>query len=464
MVQISQGQNLGQHLHQELTINTSQIQSLNILAAPVMELQALVNQRLQENPVLEAVPSSNEESFDSVNEKMLADMIQIEASLGQEESVHYSSDQIATRQHFFDSLTVTASLNESLHNQLIMIDGDQDFISLISKIIDEVDKRGFLVATDESLSHEYAAPTALVIKAVKAIQAFDPSGVASRDLKDRLLIQLKHKGMNRSIAYKIVKFHLDDLAANKLPLIASALKLKLNQVNEAIEDIKSLKPSIVDDQVSEVEYIIEDVVIRIFRGEIKFEILNQKVPQVSINKRYQVMLENPITSAQDRAFIRAKMLGATELIKQLANRKSTMERVVAEIVTKQSAYFHKGNEFLVPLTMKEVATIIEVHETTVSRAVAGKYLRSPQGLVPLRIFFTGGAQVSSTSGDGDLAGIAIKAKITNMIENECKGKPLSDNKISQFLAEDGVKIARRTVAKYRESLGIPATTIRRQYK
>ena len=173
------------------------------------------------------------------------------------------------------------------------------------------------------------------------------------------------------------------------------------------------------------------------------------------------MLKDPNLSSEDRKFIKEKLNSALELMQQLANRKSTMELVVTEIINTQRNYFFQGNEALIPQTMKQVANAIECHETTISRTVANKYLRSPLGLVPLKMFFSAGSSLESTK--ADTTGIAVKSKIKTIIEDEDKTKPLSDAKIVKLLEIEGIKVARRTVAKCRESLGIQATSLRRQY-
>jgi RNA polymerase sigma-54 factor len=233
-------------------------------------------------------------------------------------------------------------------------------------------------------------------------------------------------------------------------------------LTKAIDEIKTLHPTIIQDRTTEAEYISEDVVVSIEGEEISFKIEQKRIPKITINPKYEQMLKDPNLSTEDRKFIKEKLANALELLQQLANRKSTMELVMNEIIRVQRNYFFQGNEAIVPQTMKQVAQAINRHETTVSRTVANKYLRSPLGLVPLKMFFSSGSSLVAT--ETDTTALAVKSKIKNIIDHEDKIKPLSDAKIAKILASDGIQIARRTIAKYRESLGIAPTTLRRQYR
>ncbi|MCK5834926.1 MAG: RNA polymerase factor sigma-54 [Lentisphaeria bacterium] len=455
------GQQLSVKQTQELTISSSQIQSLNILAAPLMELQVLVNKQLEENPVLELTSPSNEESLEFTSEKILNEMNLIESYSGSSEMVYQSTDQQSKRQHFFDSLTLEISLHEKLLQQLPFLDLSDELLSLTKKIILDIDERGFLTTSAEALASENDTCLKLTKQAMDTIKTLEPSGVGCVDLRDRLLTQLVQSGKKASLAYKVLDRHFENLGANRLPLICSDLKVSMELLNQAIAEIKELSPTIVQVETNEGEYISEDIEVMVRGEEISFTVLQKRIPKVSINPKYQQMLKDTSLSKPDRQFIKEKLNSAVELMQQLVNRKTTMELVVAEIIKTQRNYFFQGIEALVPQTMKQVAEAIDRHETTVSRTIASKYLKSSFGLVPLKIFFSAGSSFESS--ETDTTGAAVKCKIGSIIDEENKLKPLSDAKIAKLLEADGIKIARRTVAKYRESLGIQATSLRRLY-
>ena len=353
------------------------------------------------------------------------------------------------------------SLHEDLLNQLSFFDLPNDLSLLTKKIISDIDERGFLPTKVDALALENRTSISLTQAAMDVVKMLEPSGVGCFDLQDRLLTQLAQAGNKKSTAYKVLDLHFDDLDANRLPHICAEMKISMALLIEAIDEIKGLRPVIVQAHTSEAEYVSEDVEVLICGDEITFSVLQQRMPKVSINSKYQKMLKDETLSRNDRKFIKEKLDRAVELMQQLANRKTTMELVMGEIIKIQRSYFYQGNEALVPLTMKQVADVIECHETTISRTVANKYLRSPLGLVPLKMFFSSGSSLKSSH--LDTTGVAVKSKIKTIIDAEDRNKPLSDAKIAVLLKNEGITIARRTVAKYREGLGIQATSLRRQY-
>lgn len=455
------GQQLSIHQTQEQTINSAQIQSLNILVAPLMELQGLINKELEANPVLEQDSPTNEESLESTSEKILDEMNLIETYSGNSETIYQSSEQLARRQHYFDSLTLETSLHENLLNQLPLLQLSDDLFSLTKKIILDIDERGFLTTKSEDLALEYHTTTTRIQTAIQAIKTLEPSGVGCVDLRERLLVQLIQSGKKNTLAYKVLDHHFENLGANRLPLICEAMGITMAQINQAIHEIKKLQPTIVHENISEAEYISEDIEVIVVGEEVTFTVLQNRIPRISINSKYQNMLKDSTLSQEDRKFIKNKISSALELMQQLSNRSTTMELVMNEIIKSQRNYFFQGNEALVPQTMKQVAEAIDCHETTVSRTVANKYLRSPFGLVPLKMFFSAGSSLASAK--ADTTGTAVKSKIKSIIDDEDKHKPISDAKIAALLETEGIKVARRTVAKYRESLGVQATSLRRQY-
>lgn len=458
---LRQGQFTSQTLRQEQTLSAQQIQALNILAAPVLELNQLINQEMEANPVLEMEDNFREESLDATEDRLLDDALQLDSYADRGDVVYSSPEDEAKRQHFFDSLTSSISFEENLITQLRLHDLDESMLELCLHIVSEVDSSGYLITSDDELSEMTGKPVKEVKKAVKVVQQLEPAGVAARNLKERLLIQLKRSGYSSKDILAVVRDHLDDLGANRLPQICRKLHISMERLTEITEVIKTLRPSLDEASVSPVEYVQEDLVVKIVNGEPVVEMLNSRLPSLKVSSYYKKLVGDSNLSQEDERFIKTKITSALEFMKKIHNRQSTIEKIAGLLVKTQRQYFFEGEKALVPLTMVDVAEAIGCHETTVSRAVASKYLRCSFGLVPLRKFFS--SSVITVKDGEDVAGAAIKEKIRQIIANEESTKPLSDNKIAQMLENDGIKVARRTVAKYRESMGIAATSRRKKF-
>ncbi len=381
---LKQGQFTTQELRQELTLSAQQIQALNILAAPVLELNQLISQEMAANPVLDMEDNYREVSLEAAEEKLVGEALQLENSSGGGELYYNSPEGEARRKHFFDSITSTASFDEGLANQLRLMDLDKEMLRVCVAVIGEIDPSGYLVASDEEIAEAGDWNLKLVKKAVKTVQSLDPVGIAARNLKERLLLQLQRKGYRDTDLLKVVKEHLEDIAANRLPQICRKLRISMERLNEIIDVIKKLRPSLDETTINPAEYVQEEMIVKIENGEPKVELLNNRLPSLKISSYYQKLIDDQGLSAEDRRFIKAKISGAVEFMKKIHNRQSTIEKIANIIVRHQKRFFFEGDQALVPLTMSQVAEEIGCHETTVSRAVAGKYLRCRYGMVPLR--------------------------------------------------------------------------------
>ncbi len=476
-------------LRQEQQLAPHQIMSLEILTLPLLDLQARMNQELETNPALERVESAGEQLAGDPVEDMtasasaesdaaglaaekdeaIADLIQLDESW-QDYVPPSHARQVTTaddedrRRYFFDSLTSEKSLEDDLLEQLQMSDMPADIRELAELLIGNIDEMGYLRLKLEDLVAADSSDRVTMDKledALSAVQALDPPGIGARDLRECLLLQLERQGRYDCLAYKIVDKYLTEVSRNHIPQVAKALKVSTVAVYDAWKEIQQLQPrpgSAINN--SGIQYVLPEVTVE--KTDDGFEVIcnREYMPRVSIADRYLRLLEDPNTPDDIKAYIREKITSGKLLIKSLNQRQSTVQRITEVLLDKQREFFELGEESLKPLTMSEVAEIIGVHETTVSRAIANKFIQTPRGLYPLRNFFAGGFETE----EGDmLSSRSVKHMIQGMVAEEDPKKPLSDQAIVKLLQEEGVKVARRTVAKYREELGIPSSHLRRDH-
>ena len=463
-MQLGQGQYVSTELRQEQTLSAQQIQSLKILTAPLLDLGQLISQEMAENPVLEMEKDDREVSLEVAENKLFDEAIKLENSSGGSEVYYQSPEGEARRQNFFDSITTTESFTENIFNQLRLLELSDELLQACITIVGEIDSSGYLKLSNEELETLIGSST-VAKEAVKTVQSLEPAGVAARDLSDRLLIQLKRLDKKDKVTAQIIEHHLEDLAANRLPLICKKLRISMTRLEESLEVIRSLQPTIEGSTANSAEYVQEEILVKEKKGELVVETLNHKLPVLKISKYYKNLMEDQSLSAEDRAFIKSKINDAIEFMKKIHSRQTTIDKIVNIIIRRQRNFFFEGDKALVPLTMTEVAKEIGCHETTVSRAVSGKYMRCRYGVVALRKFFSTSVIPAKSNSDGeDMSGAAVKDKIREIINSEDIYKPFSDNKISKLLDFEGIKVARRTVAKYRESIGIAAASKRKKFK
>ena len=361
----------------------------------------------------------------------------------------------------FDSLTTESTLEEELLDQLRTCEVDPRMKEAAELIIGNIDETGYLRSSLDEIAATNFYDLETLDDALDLIQTFEPSGVGCRDLRECLLIQLRHMGEGESLAARLVDKHLDDLSRNRIPQIARQLNISTLHIYEAWDTIKGLRPrpgAAVGN--NDIQYVQAEVTVTREDGEFKVNCNRDYIPRISISDYYLNLLESPDVSTEIKQYVREKIMNGRQLMKSLSQRESTIEKISHVLVEKQFDFFEQGEDFLRPLTMGEVAEIIGVHETTVSRAIANKYIETPHGLMPMRKFFSTGFKTD----EGDvLSTNSIKYKIQTMIAEEDSKKPLSDQKIVEMLLADGLKVARRTVAKYREELNIPSSHLRKSH-
>jgi len=332
-------------------------------------------------------------------------------------------------------------------------------------LIGNLDSHGYLRASTEQIAQDLKIEPKLVEKILQLIQGFEPSGVGARNLQECLLIQLQQKNLSDPALFKIVQHHLEELAQGKYGKVAAALKLPVGRVQELADLLKELnpKPGSTYSSGDRIRYIVPDVIIERVADDFVILVNDSLVPHLTINKTYSTILKNKDHYAYDQAtriFVENKMNQALWLIRSIEQRRMTIYRVTEALLQKQLAFFRQGIMYLRPLTIKEVADAIGMHESTVSRAVSHKYVQTPHGLFEFKFFFSTGFH--TTRGESTSAE-SIKQLIVELLKNESPAKPYSDQKLTELLREKGVLIARRTVSKYREELGILSASQRRRY-
>lgn len=483
MAEPSQGMIQGNELRQEQTLTPQQLLSLDILYAPALELQQKVNQELDTNPILElAEPESDPEAAlpssagaetpelgserDDMEEE-LAKILQLTASgyASPSEAALPSGfdpeDEEERQAYLFNSIADEVSMQEQLLEQLRCSDASPELAGIAETVIGGIDESGYLkthpadIATGTGCSIEEAE------EAIRLVQSFDPPGIGARDLRECLRIQLQRLGKDSPELLDLVEHHLDEIARNKLPQLAKSMGIPLERLYSDIAEIKKLNPC-PGNLISDVRpvYLLPEVTVERDGDEFKVVADDSYIPRLRISKYYLKLLEDPATPDDVRSYIRAKITSGNGLMKSLEQRQKTIKRIADVIVAAQHDFFARGVEYLKPMTMQQVADKLGLHETTISRAIANKYLQTPRGIFEFKYFFTGGFQ--SKQGE-EISSRGVKEIIRDLVERENPASPLSDSKLTALLKERGLDVARRTVAKYREELGIQSSHLRRSF-
>jgi RNA polymerase sigma-54 factor len=466
-----------QSMRQEQTMSARQLQSLEILHAPIQELQLRLAEELAANPVLEAELPDNEISVGDPLSAVEApeagptgdDDAELDRLFDAADEWH---DQLPLpaeneagndpRDYLFHSLSHEVSLQEQLLAELNLAGADSRTGEIAAMVIGSIDDSGYLRTHPADIAMATGASEAEVERAVKLVQSFDPPGVGARDLAECMRLQLERRGEKDRRLFALLDGHLDDIARNRLPQVAKALRISMTELDRLLEKLRRLNPfpgAALSPAAS--GYVVpEAVIVRDENGTFNVRD-DRRLIRLHIPDRYFKMLEDSELDAEDRAYIREKIASARELIRALDQRESTIRALARVIAAGQHDFLEHGVEHLRPMTMRQAAEQIGVHETTISRAISGKYLETPRGVFEFKYFFSGGFQ---TEGGAAVSSRSVQDKIRQLVAAENADKPLSDEKLSRMLKEDGLDVARRTVAKYREEIGIPATHLRRRHR
>lgn len=485
-------QGLQLRLSQQLAMTPQLQQAIRLLQLSTLELQQEIQQALDSNPLLEQLDPNDEADDDNADDAHLRD----EPSTRDDDDPLDTRDALEQRE-MPDELPLDASWDEIYtagtpsgtgtdyqHDELPVFQGEttqtlQDYLmwqaeltpfsdtdlAIATTIIDAVDDTGYLTTSleeiRESLGDAHVVPEE-VEAVLKRVQRFDPVGVAARDLRDCLLVQLSQFAPDTpylSEARCIVDRHLDLLGNHDFRNLMRSTKLKEAVLKEAMQLIQHLDPRPgLSINTEESDYVIPDVLVHKHQGRWMVELNQDSVPRLHINQRYAA-LGSQVRNDSDSQFIRSHLQEAKWLIKSLESRNDTLLKVSRCIVEQQQAFFEQGAESMKPMILADIAQQVEMHESTISRVTTQKFLHSPRGIVELKYFFS--SHVNTEDG-GEASSTAIRALVKKLIAVENPAKPLSDSKLTTLLADQGIIVARRTVAKYRESLSIPPSNQRKQ--
>ena len=466
---------------QEQILAKHQIQSLEVLLTPLLELQEKIDQELNNNPVIEQEKSSveelagdplhseatnadNSEKSDN-DENDFTEILKIAESWHERGSFNnYNSspsDVQNKRDYMFNSLVEQPSLQQQLLEQLSLTECSPELAQTAEFVIGSIDGIGYLTTHPADIAMAAKCDMKKVKEAIKLVQSFEPPGIGASDLRECLLIQLKRRQQQNPQLRELISNYLEEIGRNHLPQVAKAMHISIEELSSLIAQLKELSPLPGSTLSPSSElYVLPELTVEKKGGEYVISSNDIYLPSLKISQTYLNLLKDPNTNAETKNYIKEKLLAARMLIKSLSQRQSTIRRIAQIILDSQYDFLEQGIEHLKPLTMRQVADKLGLHETTISRAIANKYLQTPNGIYEFKFFFTGGYQTN----DGDeISSRGIKEKIKDLIAAENKSKPLSDNKISQLLKDNGLSVARRTVAKYREQLGIQATNLRREF-
>jgi RNA polymerase sigma-54 factor len=442
-------------------IMTQQMQlSIKLLQMSSLELQEHIEKEIQENPLLEysySEDNSDEKINNRINHKELIKYLDFD-KYGQHHYERNEDEEVSP----FNFVSEKRSLNHYLYEQIIDLNVKGYLKTICEYIIDNLDDRGYLDESVDKISEQLKVDVENVLNALKIVQNLDPAGISARDIRECLKLQLQRKGFNDEKLFLIVQNHLEDIADNRYSAIAKALEIELKEAQRYGDIIKLLepKPSSGFYTGEEVRYIAPDAYIREIGGEYHIIMNEDVVPKLNINQRYKEI----ITEEKDQVavdYVKEKINNALFLLKSIEHRKSTIYKVLEKIVETQKDYFKYGEKFLKPMTLKDISESINMHESTVSRAIKDKYINTSRGTNKIKDLFTVG--LSSGNNEEDVSSSIIKKEIKELIENEDKIKPLSDQAICEHLNEKGMNISRRTVAKYREEMNIKSSSKRKRF-
>jgi RNA polymerase sigma-54 factor len=328
-------------------------------------------------------------------------------------------------------------------------------------IIGNIDDYGYFKSTVEELATGTGLAPEKILEVLKAIQAFDPAGVGARDLRECMLIQLERTGQQSTLEYRIIRDFMEALGKRRIPEIARGTGVEVDEVQDALENIARLEPrpgrAFLPDND---QYVLPEVFVQRSGDDFVVTTNNEHIPHLRISNTYKDLMAQGENAGEVRYYIREKIRAGKFLIKSLHQRQQTISNIAKEIVKRQREFMEKGVAYLKPLTMVQVAEVVGVHETTVSRGVSGKYIDTPQGIFEMKYFFTAGIQTDSGAG---MSNTSVKDMISDIFKNEDTSKPLSDQEVVKMLKEKGIVIARRTVAKYRTELNILPSNLRKVY-
>jgi RNA polymerase sigma-54 factor len=483
------GLNQSTQLRQELKINPRLYQAMDLLYMPLLDLQQHLKQELLNNPFLEMVEPEEEEEEEGTEteeapapaeEKTANDEIDWEGILLDGFDAGGRREEHEEKEYYEPVTVDTRDLSDHLRDQIALLDLDPRQMLLADEFIGNINEDGYLAcpvedirqsindvvlkaaeATDRDPSEVPVYTEEEVSRMLETVQALDPAGVGARDLRECLMLQLKDAGLEQSVPYRLVRDCFDELINHRWSEISKRFGISPSDVQKAADEIAKLdpKPGLVYSDASD-NYIIPDLVVEKIDGRYHVFLNDANLPRLKLSRAYQeIARDKKKFEGENKEFISNKLNSANWMIQAIEQRRQTMLKVMNYIVERQRDFFEKGVQYLKPLTLREVAEVISMHESTVSRVTNEKFVQTPRGVLPLKFFFSSGL---STTGGEDVSARGIKDQIQKLVENEDPKHPLTDQAIVNILKESGVQIARRTVAKYRDQLGVLSARMRKR--
>lgn len=459
---------------QKLIMTPELRQAITILQLSSLELESYIEQQLQENPLLELrddMPESPGEQSQTEMSRENADGDSYD--INWRDYFHDSSDlglprreKISDREEytFENFVSQPPTLGEHLNFQLHLADVDTKELDIGEYIIGNIDHNGYLQVSPEDMAEHLQVSLVEILNVLELIQTFDPPGVGARTLQECLLIQARQTGLKDELVEQIIERHLLDVGKGKYSQLAQILGVSVQEIQRAADILKTLDPKPGRNFFSpnDNRYIVPDVVLEKVNDE--YIILvndSSSMPRLAINSTYRAVLgEGNTHDAKTKRFVESKLNAAAWLIRSIEQRRLTLYKVANCLVELQRDFLDHGIKYLKPLNLKKVAELVGLHESTVSRATSNKYIQTPQGVFEMKFFFSSG--LGSSSGNM-VSAQSIKKMLQELIESEDPSQPINDQRISEIFAGKGIKISRRTVAKYRDELGIPPIRKRKRY-
>lgn len=439
---------------QKLILTTQLKQSLAILNMSRLEVEEEIRKESESNPLLEA--EKNEEGIDW--EKYIKHMESVNIRQDKNDAPYSSENAV----DFENMIRSTSNLYDYLIDELKYFKLTFEEKRICKYIIDSLDEDGYLRINDKEIYDALRVDASLFRRCLDIVQQLDPPGIGARNISECLILQLERRGISNNIVENIIINDLELIGRNKLKDIAKKYKISIEKCKEAIEVIRHLDPkpgrACSNDKCV---YVQPDVIVDKIDGKYIVHTNEKDVYNIKINDFYRNMMTDKESDKEAKEFIKERLNSAATLIKNIESRKSTILRIAEAIIEEQQEFIQKGEKYIKPMKMKDIADKLEIHESTVSRGVNGKYMLTPFGLYEFKFFFNAALETDNSSEGASSAG--IKRDIKDIIDGENKKKPLSDDAISKMLKEKGVSVARRTVAKYREEMGIPSSSRRKEF-
>lgn len=460
---------LGLHLKLSQTLAPQLIQSLKMLQMPVLKLEQTIRHELATNPLLEEIEEleADEKDDDADSEVEIEDKegetVEWEEYLFDDDDGYKVREQRESPEERFEGMiSDSITLFKHLSDQLSLLKLSTEERLMGEYVIGNISPEGYLTISVPEMAAELQVEEEDIESLTEMIRRFDPVGVGSRDLKESLQTQLREKGEDGSLAYRIVSEHIQDLDRKSMLQIAKFMGVPVERAQQAMLQIKSLNPTPAQGRFDSAAIpVVPDLIIDRFGDEFVVFHNDSRVPRLRINANYKNLIRrgNKTSSQDTKQYVRQKLEQARWLLNSINQRRSTMIRVMESIIERQIEFFENGPAFLKPLIMEDIAQMVDMNVATISRVSNGKYVQTPLGVYEIKYFFNSGI---SRAGGEDVAKRTVKQRLDEIIKAEDPEKPLSDQEIFKRLNAEGIKLARRTVTKYREELKLPPARLRKR--